>query len=144
TQYFSQQQIDEYRQCFYLYCQDGVVQNASQLRYIMRCLGYCSTTSETVTYFEKHGKKIDFATFLEILHEESQQPNPIDEIMAALNGIDRKKRGWITTNEFINILSSVGDHTPRKELEYPIKYLDPNSTGCITFSKLRKFLNDVL
>ncbi|KHN89078.1 Uncharacterized protein C9orf78 [Toxocara canis] len=127
TQYFTQQQIDEYRQCFYLYCQEGVVESASQLRYIMRSLGYSPTVPETVRYFKDHNKKVDFASFLEILHVDSGKGDPMIEIIRALKGIDHKNQGWITVPEFVSILSSVGEKMSREEIEHVLRQLDVKS-----------------
>ncbi|VDD94180.1 unnamed protein product, partial [Enterobius vermicularis] len=145
TQYFSQRQIDEYRQCFYLYCHEGIVHNSSQLRYIMRSLGYSPTIQETINYFQDYGcKKVDFASFLQILHAETKKEHPMKQIMAALQCIDRTKRGWITVPEFVSILSSVGEKMSREEIENAVRYLDENRTGRITYPKLMQFISSVL
>uniref|UniRef100_A0A915ACD7 Calmodulin n=1 Tax=Parascaris univalens TaxID=6257 RepID=A0A915ACD7_PARUN len=141
TQYFAQQQIDEYRQCFYLYCQDGVAESASQLRYVMRSLGYSPTVPETVKYFNDHNKKVDFASFLEILHADSEKGDPMVEIIAALKGIDPKNQGWITVPEFVSILSSVGERISREEIDNILLQLDLKSSSRVPYAKLIQFLS---
>uniref|UniRef100_F1L7U2 Calmodulin-like protein 4 n=1 Tax=Ascaris suum TaxID=6253 RepID=F1L7U2_ASCSU len=141
TQYFTQQQIDEYRQCFYLYCQDGFAESASQLRYVMRSLGYSPTVPETVKYFNDHNKKVDFASFLEILHADSEKGDPMVEIIAALRGIDPKNQGWITVPEFVSILSSVGERISREEIDNILLQLDLKSSSRVPYAKLIQSLS---
>ncbi|MCP9260540.1 hypothetical protein DINM_003533 [Dirofilaria immitis] len=102
AQYFTQQEIQEYRQCFALYCPKGYAQNASHLRYIMRSLGYTPTIPETIQYFRKY----------------------VEEITGAFRGIDSKNQGWITVPEFINILSSVGEKMSREEIYNVLEQLN--------------------
>uniref|UniRef100_A0A1I7WRZ0 Uncharacterized protein n=1 Tax=Heterorhabditis bacteriophora TaxID=37862 RepID=A0A1I7WRZ0_HETBA len=51
TEYFSQEQIGEIRECFNIFSQDGLVHSVPQLRCILRSLGYCPTATKTVEYF---------------------------------------------------------------------------------------------
>ncbi|KAM3720907.1 Calmodulin-like protein [Dirofilaria immitis] len=104
AQYFTQQEIQEYRQCFALYCPKGYAQNASHLRYIMRSLGYTPTIPETIQYFRKYGQKLDFPCFLEILNQENHKNDPVEEITGAFRGIDSKNQGVdeIKTEKFHN------------------------------------------
>ncbi|VDN82970.1 unnamed protein product [Brugia pahangi] len=139
--YFTQQQIEEYRQCFTLYCPKGCAQNASHLRYIMRSLGYTPTTPETIEYFRKYGQQLDFPCFLEILHQENQKGDPIKEIIDALRGIDSKKQNWITVPEFIGILSSVGEKMSREEIYNILQQLDITG-GRVPFSSLLNFISN--
>uniref|UniRef100_A0A183TVL8 Calmodulin-like protein 4 n=1 Tax=Toxocara canis TaxID=6265 RepID=A0A183TVL8_TOXCA len=133
--------LSEYRQCFYLYCQEGVVESASQLRYIMRSLGYSPTVPETVRYFKDHNKKVDFASFLEILHVDSGKGDPMIEIIRALKGIDHKNQGWITVPEFVSILSSVGEKMSREEIEHVLRQLDVKSGNKVPYAKLIQFIS---
>ncbi|VDK79201.1 unnamed protein product [Litomosoides sigmodontis] len=141
AQYFSLQQIEEYRQCFTLYCPKGCTQNASHLRYIMRSLGYTPTIPETIEYFRKYGEKLDFPCFLEILHQENQKGDPIQEIISALRGIDSKNQGWITVSEFVSILSSVGEKMSREEIYSVLQQLDITG-GRVPFNSLLDFISN--
>ncbi|CAG9535967.1 unnamed protein product [Cercopithifilaria johnstoni] len=131
--------IHQYRQCFTLYCPKGCAQNASHLRYIMRSLGYTPTIPETIQYFRKYGQKLDFPSFLEILHQENQKGDPIQEIIGALRGIDSKKQGWITVSEFVGILSSVGEKMSREEIYNVLQQLDITG-GRVPFRSLLDFI----
>uniref|UniRef100_A0A8R1XPH7 EF-hand domain-containing protein n=1 Tax=Onchocerca volvulus TaxID=6282 RepID=A0A8R1XPH7_ONCVO len=141
AQYFTQQEIEEYRQCFTLYCPKGCAQNASHLRYIMRCLGYTPTIPETIQYFHKYGQKLNFPSFLEILNQENQKIDPVQEITGAFRGIDPKKQGWITVPEIISILSSVGEKMSRDEIYNVLQQLDIIG-GRVPFNSLLNLISN--
>uniref|UniRef100_A0A915Q5H0 EF-hand domain-containing protein n=1 Tax=Setaria digitata TaxID=48799 RepID=A0A915Q5H0_9BILA len=110
----------------------------------MRSLGYSPTVPETIQYFHKYGEKLNFPSFLEILHEESQKSDPIQEIIGALRGIDSKKQGWITVPEFINILSSIGEKMSREEIYNVLQQLDVTG-GRVPFRPTsRRFITSAL
>jgi calmodulin len=115
TQYFTKDQIDEFRQCFHLYASDGFVSNDSQLRYILRSLGCCPTVAETKGYIKKFGHNIDFAKFLEIIHLEEQKPDPIQEITNAFSNF-QKSRGFIHKSELGALLNSFGEKMGKEEI----------------------------
>ncbi|VDK48510.1 unnamed protein product [Anisakis simplex] len=133
--------LNEYRQCFYLYCQKGVVENASQLRYIMRSLGYSPTVPETMNYFQEHDKRVDFAAFLEILHADGAKGDPMVEITRALKNIDHKNQGWITVPELSSILSSVGEKMSREEIQRLLRQLDLKDSNKVPYAKLIRLIS---
>ncbi|VDM97112.1 unnamed protein product, partial [Thelazia callipaeda] len=139
AQYFTQPRIEEYRQCFALYCSNGYIQNASHLRYVMRSLGYIPTIPETIQYFRQ---KLNFPSFLEILHKENQKGDPLQEIIGALHGIDPRNQGWITVLEFIGILSTVGEKMSREEIYNVLQQLDVTG-GRVPFSTLLNFISNM-
>ncbi|EGT57055.1 hypothetical protein CAEBREN_16014 [Caenorhabditis brenneri] len=86
TEFFSQKQIDEIRECFNFYATSGILKTASQLRCALRSLGYSPTAAKTQEYFRKQNKKpIEFAMFLDICKDEQNSPDPLTEIIKALN-----------------------------------------------------------
>jgi calmodulin len=115
TQYFTKDQIDEFRQCFHLYASDGFVSNDSQLRYILRSLGCCPTVAETKGYIKRFGHNVDFAKFLEIIHLEEQKPDPIQEITKAFSNF-QKSRGFIHKSELGALLNSFGEKMGKEEI----------------------------
>ncbi len=62
--------------------------------------------------------KIDFAYFLEILHEHRQKGDPIKEVLNAFKSYDRQRRGYITAKELTLILSSVGEKMSKLESRF--------------------------
>lgn len=84
--------------------------------------------------------KLDFPTFLEILHEESLKNDPVVEIIEALQAMDPKKNGWITVPEFVSILTSVGEKMSREEVYNVLQQLDITG-GRLTFNNLLAFIS---
>jgi Ca2+-binding EF-hand superfamily protein len=69
------------------------------------------------------GSRVDFASFLELLHEHAQSGDPLVEIMAAFRCIDKHRTGLISVGEFAAILSSIGEKMSRSEIEAVIRQL---------------------
>ncbi|CAD6190841.1 unnamed protein product [Caenorhabditis auriculariae] len=140
TEFFSQNQIDEIRECFNVYCPDGKVASASQLRCVLRSLGYSPTAAKTAEYFRRHKKTkaIDFATFLEIAKEEQSSGDPLTEIIKALKGIDREGRRSMPSRELRAILSSVGERLSHQEIDFLLSQVEVN--GMVPHQKLIQFL----
>ncbi|KAE9552891.1 hypothetical protein FO519_003876 [Halicephalobus sp. NKZ332] len=121
TQYFSKEQINEFRQCFNLYASDGFVTNDAQLRYITRSLGYSPTVPETKTYIKNSGSTVDFAKFLEILHQEEKKSLPSVEISTALNNLDTSNKGYISRSELFTLLTNFGEKMGKEEASMVLK-----------------------
>jgi Ca2+-binding EF-hand superfamily protein len=60
SKYFSEKDIEEFRQCFKLYAPEGAVTSAEKLGFIMRSLNIKPTIDELKTYFAKHKKDGNF------------------------------------------------------------------------------------
>uniref|UniRef100_A0A914XPL2 EF-hand domain-containing protein n=1 Tax=Plectus sambesii TaxID=2011161 RepID=A0A914XPL2_9BILA len=117
TQFFSQKDIDQYRECFYLYAQKGLVESSSHLRYIMRSLGYSPTVQESQVYFKSKNGKIDFACFLDVLHEHQRKGDPIKEVLMAFRSHDRQRKGVIPAKELRAILTGMGERMAPQEID---------------------------
>ena len=59
--------------------------------------------------------KIDFAAFLDIMHEHSGKEHTIEEIMTAFRAHDTDKKGYVSTQEAKNILTRLGGGLSRQE-----------------------------
>ncbi|KAH7721976.1 Hepatocellular carcinoma-associated antigen 59 family protein [Aphelenchoides avenae] len=87
----------------------------------MRSLGYTPTVSEARQYIERNGHSIDFAKFLELLHEEQNRGDPSMEVIRALRGIDENNRGYMTRQEFTNLLCSFGEKLSPQEVDHILR-----------------------
>merc|ERR1712109_449829 len=67
ARYFKETDIDEFRECFYLYARSGQISTMDELTVIMRSLGMSPTITELKSYMRDKGGKISFADFLEIM-----------------------------------------------------------------------------
>jgi Ca2+-binding EF-hand superfamily protein len=57
SKYFSEKDIESFRQCFKLYATDGFVSTPEKLGFIMRSLDIKPTIVELTKYFQKYKKE---------------------------------------------------------------------------------------
>ncbi|XP_041355804.1 calmodulin-like protein 4 [Gigantopelta aegis] len=120
ARFFSQQKIDEFKECFYFHAKKGQVTNEADLSIIMRSLFYSPTKEEVSKYFKKHVSsdgRIDFASFLDIMHEHSKVENCARELLAGFTAQDVHKRGYIPGAEMKHILMNLGEKLSRHEVD---------------------------
>uniref|UniRef100_A0A915EPC3 Calmodulin-like protein n=1 Tax=Ditylenchus dipsaci TaxID=166011 RepID=A0A915EPC3_9BILA len=138
--HFTAHQIDEFRQCFELYADNGVIRNEAQLRYILRSLGgYQPTVTETKSYINQHDHHINMENFLEILQKEGSKGDPIYEVKEALRGLGNQ----ISRHEIIKIIGSIGEKMPEEEVESLLEKMnlkiDPKMSSHEFLKQLSKF-----
>lgn len=84
-------------------------QNIPACRFVafkhMRVLSLCS---------EKSGK-VDFSTFLTMMHRQIQQEDPKNEILEAFRMTDKQKKGYIQASELRAKLTTLGEKLTNKE-----------------------------
>lgn len=59
--------------------------------------------------------KIDFACFLDILHEHQRKGDPIKEVLMAFRSHDRQRKGVIPAKELRAILTGMGERMAPQE-----------------------------
>ncbi|XP_074661411.1 calmodulin-like protein 4 [Tubulanus polymorphus] len=140
ARFFSQKDIDEFKECFFLYARRGYVVDDAELSLITRSLGFSVTAEETERYYTKYSKdgKIDFATFLELLYEHSKIESAEKEIVAAFEATDTAKRGYVTSSEFRHILTSFGEKLTKKEVDSMLKEAGVPPGGKVKYIDLIK------
>merc|ERR1712243_89191 len=92
ARYFKETDIDEFRECFYLYARSGQISTMDELTVIMRSLGMSPTITELKSYMRDKKGKLSFADFLEIMHNHSKKERIPKELLEAF-------RGWIQEGE---------------------------------------------
>ncbi|XP_023346079.1 calmodulin-like protein 4 [Eurytemora carolleeae] len=115
ARYFREQDIDEYRECFYLYARSGTVSTMDQLTVIMRSLGMSPTIPELKVYMREKNGKIAFSDFLEIMHTHSKKENIPKELIQAFKNMDTQRKGTIPARDLWNILVKWGEKLSPKE-----------------------------
>lgn len=118
SKYFSEKDIEDYRQCFKFYAKEGYVANSEKLGFIMRSLGLSPTLVELKNYYQTHKREdgqIDFAEFLNIIHEYLQNVKIKDEMQNAFACLDPKNSGLISTQDLRLILTSIGEHLSSRD-----------------------------
>ncbi|CAJ0955049.1 unnamed protein product, partial [Mesorhabditis belari] len=139
-EHFSQKRIDEIRECFNLYSDNGFVNSSSQLRCILRSLGYAPTQQRINEHYRKYKRQsIDFAVLLEIAAIEAQAGDPLVEVIKALRGLDREGKQSIRVDELTNILSSIGERMNKAEIESTLSQISVN--GIVPHQKLIQMIS---
>ncbi|CAF1106412.1 unnamed protein product [Brachionus calyciflorus] len=148
SKYFSEKDIEIYRQCFKLYAKEGFVTSAEKLGYIMRSLNLKPTKTELSNYFNKYKKEdgqIDFAEFLNVIHLHTQTENANEEILAAFKAYDINKKGYLTAKELKAILTTTGEKLSNRDVEMIIQEVNgPSKDDKISYEKLLKILSTPL
>lgn len=59
--------------------------------------------------------KIEFASFLEAMHDQSSVENPEKELMNAFKAHDKERRSYVNASEIQHIMMSMGERLSRQE-----------------------------
>ncbi|XP_014391792.1 PREDICTED: calmodulin-like protein 4 [Myotis brandtii] len=122
AKFLSQDQINEYKECFSLYDkqQRGKIK-ATDLLVVMRCLGASPTPGEVQRHLQTHkidrNGELDFSTFLTIMHMQIKQEDPKKEILLAMLMADKEKKGYIMASELRSKLMKLGEKLTHKEVD---------------------------
>ncbi|XP_077602735.1 calmodulin-like protein 4 [Crocuta crocuta] len=122
AKFLSQDQINEYKECFSLYDkqQRGKIK-ATDLMVVMRCLGASPTPGEVQRHLLTHGidrnGELDFSTFLAVMHTQIKQEDPKKEILLAMLMTDKEKKGYIMAAELRSKLMTLGEKLTHKEVD---------------------------
>merc|ERR1712110_284634 len=111
ARHFKEQDIDEFRECFYLYARSGNIRTMDELTVIMRSLGMSPTITELKTYMKDKGGKVSFADFLDIMHSHTKKESIPKELLEAFREVDQifreaniKPNGMVNYEEFVKIV----------------------------------------
>ena len=77
----------------------------------------CVYTSQLCVCVLADNKQLDFASFLDVLHDHSMVENCQKELEAALVAQDRSRSGYISAADIRQILTSMGERLSRNEGE---------------------------
>ncbi|XP_064645444.1 calmodulin-like [Lineus longissimus] len=140
ARHFKETDIDEFKECFFLYARRGTIVRDDELSLIMRSLGFNPTSSEVTKYFKKHQRdgKIEFAIFLDVLYEHSKVEKCQDEMLAAFRATDRENRGYISAKDLRHILMSFGEKLSKREVDSMLKEANVSGSGQIRYNEFVK------
>ncbi|KAF7494700.1 Calmodulin-like protein 4 [Sarcoptes scabiei] len=117
--YFKEQDIDEFRDCFYLTTKSngGFITSMAELKTIMRSLGTSPTEPELNQYFKNKDGKITFADLLDIMHTHSVKEKIPQEILDGFLAMDSNRSGNIPMKDFKHLLCNFGEKLTEKEFQ---------------------------
>ncbi|KAK2177720.1 hypothetical protein NP493_583g02010 [Ridgeia piscesae] len=104
----------------------------------MRSLGFSPTVNEITRYYtssEKDGS-IDFATFLEVMHEHSEKEKCQQEVTAAFRAHDRGGQGSVPAGELFNILTRFGEKITDAEVKSLYQEANIRPNGRVTYDQI--------
>ncbi|XP_048750153.2 calmodulin-like protein 4 [Ostrea edulis] len=142
AKFFSQTDIDKFKECFFFHARRGHISQEQELSLIMRSLGYSPTPQEVSKYFNKYNKdnKIEFASFLEAMHDQSSAENPEKELLNAFKSHDKEKRGYVNAAEVQHIMMNIGERLSRQEVDALFRELGVQPGGQIRYNDFVKAL----
>ncbi|XP_076439267.1 calmodulin-like protein 4 [Babylonia areolata] len=137
ARYFSESKIEEFKECFDFHARRGYITHEGDLSIIMRSLSFSPTREEITKYFKKHVSpdgQLDFASFLDAMHEHSTVENCQRELQEALLAQDRSHSGYVSAAEIRQILSSLGEKLSRNEVDTLFREAGISPTGQVKIS----------
>ena len=139
ARYFSQSDIDKFKECFHYHARK-TIKTEDDLSVIMRSLGNSPTKVEISKYFSKYGPEIEFASFLECMHDHSSVENPEKELLDAFRAHDRQKQGYVNASDVRNILMNLGEKLSNREVEAMLRDANVQPGGQLRYNEFVKTL----
>uniref|UniRef100_A0A8C4R2R0 Calmodulin-like 4b n=1 Tax=Eptatretus burgeri TaxID=7764 RepID=A0A8C4R2R0_EPTBU len=142
----TQEQINDYKDCFALYDRDRHGRlKAADLLTAMRCLGLCPTPAEAEKHLRANnvasGGLLDLSTFLAVMVAQQQQEDPEREIIAAFRRLDPQGRGFVPATELRARLTRMGEKMQAHEVNDLLKEMNIAPNGLV---KYEAFVKDLL
>jgi len=134
AKFFREQDIEEFRECFFLNAHNGVIRTMDELSLIMRSLGMSPTLAELRKYLKSKGGKLSFADFLEVVHAHTQVEKIPDEILDAFKAADKDKTGMIPAKELKHILGKWGEKLSPREVDQIFREANVGPTGFVKYA----------
>uniref|UniRef100_U5ENA1 Putative calmodulin n=1 Tax=Corethrella appendiculata TaxID=1370023 RepID=U5ENA1_9DIPT len=138
ARYFKEQDIDEFRECFYLFARSGHITTLDELTVIMRSLGLSPTIQELTSYLKKKNGKMSFADFLEVMHQHSRVENLPQEVINAFKAADPANKGTIPAKQLRNLLQNWGEGLSVREVDNIYREANVGNNGTVRYSDFVK------
>jgi len=140
ARYFKEKDIDEFRECFYLYARNGQIRTMDELTVIMRSLGMSPTIAELRQYMKDKGAKMAFSDFLDIMHTHSKQENIPKELLDAFKGMDVNRKGTIPARDLWHILAKWGEKISPREVDQLFREANIHPNGQVKYEEFVKIV----
>ncbi|CAH1390505.1 unnamed protein product [Nezara viridula] len=115
--HFREEDIDEFRECFFLFAPNGHIRTLDELTVIMRSLGMSPTIAELKGYLKEKGGKMSFPDFLKVMHSHSRVEDLPREIVDGFKAGDTAKTGTVSASHLKHMLLHWGEQLSAKEVE---------------------------
>ncbi|XP_019864865.1 uncharacterized protein LOC109594123 [Aethina tumida] len=138
ARYFKEEDIDEFRECFYLFARQGHIKSLDELTMIMRSLGMSPTISELASYLKQKGGKMSFPDFLEVMHIHSRAENLPKEVVEAFKAADPSGKGTIPAKQLRHMLENWGECLSSKEVDRMFREANVNNNSSVRYEDFVK------
>ncbi|CAH1183485.1 unnamed protein product [Phaedon cochleariae] len=138
ARYFKEKDIDEFRECFYLFAREGSIKSLDELTIIMRSLGLSPTTLEMTGYLKQKGGKMTFADFLEVMHIHSRLENIPKEVVDAFKAGDPEGKGVISARNLRQLLQNWGECLSAREVDRIFREANVNNNSTVRYEDFVK------
>lgn len=138
ARYFREQDIDEFRECFYLFARSGQIRTLDELTIIMRSLGMSPTIQELKKYLKDKGGRMSFADFLDIMHIHSRAEDLPREVVDAFKAADPAKKGTIPARQLRHMLLHWGEQLSAKEVDQIFREANVSPGGQVQYQDFVK------
>ncbi|KAK6626363.1 hypothetical protein RUM43_006674 [Polyplax serrata] len=138
ARYFTEQDINEFRECFYLFARSGQINTLDELTVIMRSLGMSPTIGELNKYLKEKEGKMSFADFLDVMHAHSQAEVLPKEVIEAFVAGDLDKKKTISARYLRHMLLHWGEKLSQKEVDQIFREANINLNGFIPYEDFVK------
>ncbi|XP_014288625.1 uncharacterized protein [Halyomorpha halys] len=115
--HFREEDIDEFRECFFLFAPNGHIRTLDELTVIMRSLGMSPTIAELKGYLKEKGGKMSFPDFLKVMHSHSRVEDLPREIVDGFKAGDTAKTGTVPASHLKHMLLHWGEQLSAKEVD---------------------------
>ncbi|XP_033331021.1 calmodulin-like protein 4 [Megalopta genalis] len=138
ARYFREEDIDEFRECFYLFARNGHIRTLDELTIIMRSLGLSPTIAELNKYLKEKGGKMSFADFLEVMHLQTRAEDLPKEVIQAFQAADKSRNGTIPARQLAHMLLHWGEQLSNKEVEQIFREANVSLNGHVKYEDFVK------
>ncbi|KAK0162864.1 hypothetical protein PV327_006606 [Microctonus hyperodae] len=140
ARYFREEDIDEFRECFYLYARNAQIRTLDELTIIMRSLGLSPTIAELNKYLKDKNGKMSFADFLEVMHLQTRAEDLPREVIDAFRAGDNSRSGKIPSNQLAHMLLNWGEKLSNKEVEQIFREANVTLNGQVKYEDFVKIV----
>ncbi|XP_063428900.1 neo-calmodulin-like [Mytilus trossulus] len=133
-------QVEEFRQAFKLFDKDGDgTVSTNELGVVMRSLGQKPTDEELhamINEVDEDGNgEIDFDEFLSMIAKKMGDIDSEEDLIQAFRIFDTNRTGYITAQEFREVMMNLGERLSYDEVTEMIAAADKNSSGKINYAE---------
>ncbi|KAL5287090.1 hypothetical protein ACFFRR_008188 [Megaselia abdita] len=138
ARFFKEQDIDEFRECFYLFARSGQITTLDELTVIMRSLGLSPTIQELTSYLKGKNGKMAFSDFLDVMHQHVNVENLPAEVINAFKAADPKNTGSVPARQLRNLLQNWGEGLSVREVDSIFREANVNNNGTVRYADFVK------